>query len=138
MKKDLFLLLAFVVPALASAQLKVNQSGEVGIKNSTNFNAKLNIGDSSYSSFNSDFGNYSKGIWSYNHESGTSIGSVAVLAEGLKNGNTGNSIGIWGNGIGLSGKKYGVIGTIKYNASGAAIYGSNVESIAIETSALHA
>lgn len=127
MKKQLLILLLFLIATAATAQLKVTSNGNVFIqKPDTINNAILNVGSIPNSPFSyDDEEDFDMGIHVQNYDTQQKYYFTGILSETSKQTPSGYSIGVWGFGMGAETyKNIGVLGTVRPDETGVGVMGT--------------
>lgn len=135
MRRFSILLALASIPAIMSAQLVVNSSGDVFISQEDNDSyAKLTVNDGPIESSVIDIeypiiGTRSQSVTSTNNKT-----VIGVLGEGKLNASNGSSVGVWGESYGAPEKNFGVVGMLDMYNHGAGIYATTESNLNFFTS----
>ena len=127
MKKQLLILLLFLIATAATAQLKVTSNGNVFIqKPDTINNALLNVGSIPNSPFtHDDEEDFDMGIHVQKYDTQQKYYFTGILSETSKQTPSSYSIGVWGFGMGAETyKNIGVLGTVRPDETGVGVMGT--------------
>ena len=129
MKKTLLLLAYLGIAISSSAQLKVNSGGKVGVIMSTPVpQAELSVGNSE----NTNYSSYSFGIWT--RRTAQSSFNIGIKGYGTTPNHSGRTFGVQAvGGSGTNGWNFGLAGSLGTTSNGAAIFGSILHPLGVNT-----